>query len=284
MLKKLSYFAATVSNLERSVAFYRDQLGMRVQRTFALSGPGLEQVAALPGARAKVAEMQNFDGHLFRLIEYLSPKGKQTFETKFDDIGHTHRTVMMPNIIEQYERLKSRGVRFVAPPVEPMPDTFPELKFAYMMDPDGMIVELLQYSVFHSARTVSDRESAREFYIDKLGFFTWINREARGKAIEQGTQVPGAHLLITHAAVGNDSMELVYFVGSKGREKPLKVNDVGCCYPAYQVDDIRRYHADLKRSNVEFLSEPAHIKEDPEFLSMLAVDPDKYLIEFRQPV
>jgi len=74
-----------------------------------------------------------------------------------------------------------------------------------------------------------------------------------------------------------------------GREKlenkQTVINDVGCCYPAYEMDDVMQDYAKFRAKGVPFVSSPQKLTEDKtNFYSAFVTDPDGYFMELRQPV
>ena len=64
-------------NLERSVEFYRDVLGFKVERILEPSPElPLGDVVGMPGCRARIAHLQSAKCML-ELFEYQEPRGKK---------------------------------------------------------------------------------------------------------------------------------------------------------------------------------------------------------------
>ena len=78
MITGVNHTSFTVSDVERSIAFYRDLLGMELLSLAERDPIFSERVTAIPGAHLKVAYLKAPDGHRLELIEYLSPKGKSS--------------------------------------------------------------------------------------------------------------------------------------------------------------------------------------------------------------
>src|SRR5213592_163933 len=65
----------TVSNLERSLAFWRDVLGFELSHTAHQTGEMAEQITGVKGAELKLAVVKAPGGHKIELLEYLAPAG-----------------------------------------------------------------------------------------------------------------------------------------------------------------------------------------------------------------
>src|SRR3954452_25450968 len=80
----------TVSNLERSLAFWRDVLGFEFSHRAHQSGQFPTEITGVAGAELSLAVVKA-PGHKIELIEYNSPADrKSTNELRLCDVGHVH--------------------------------------------------------------------------------------------------------------------------------------------------------------------------------------------------
>lgn len=133
-----SHIGITVSNLERSLAFYRDILGFILEREVERSGEYIEKMVGMPGAHLRTATLSG-GGYRIELVEYLSPRG-EPIKGRLCDPAMIHLAFSTSNIHEIYEYLTSNGVQFTAPPQQGPSGGYA----AYFLDPDGITLELLQ--------------------------------------------------------------------------------------------------------------------------------------------
>jgi catechol 2,3-dioxygenase-like lactoylglutathione lyase family enzyme len=130
--------------MERSLRFYRDQLGLEVVVDTEMQGEMLDREVALEGSHIRVIELKVGEANAFlELLQYYSPPGKP-FPDDFRccDVGAPHIAFIVPDIEEAYKRLSSEGVRFTSPPQDVDSGAFTGSKTVYCYDPDGMIAEL----------------------------------------------------------------------------------------------------------------------------------------------
>jgi len=132
----------SVTDLERSISFYRDLLGLRlVWRLDHRKSDLLAQVLGLSHVDVSYAMLEGWGGRL-ELFQYHSPQGRPNPPDRpVCDIGITHVSFKVEGIEEIYERLVRFGVRFHSPPKEIREG----VKVTYMRDPDGIVVELVEY-------------------------------------------------------------------------------------------------------------------------------------------
>jgi len=131
----------TVSDRERSVAFYTDVIGFTVDRIYELEGEAIEQIVAMPGARLKMAHL-TLDGFRLELIEYLAPKGEQP-ALPTCNVGVAHIAFNTDDVQATYEALKAKGVTFKGEPMRAAPD---RPLACYFLDPDCITLELNEMS------------------------------------------------------------------------------------------------------------------------------------------
>lgn len=143
MIKSFHHTALSVSDLDRSIRFYCDLLGMRLDwRIDDRKGEALEKVVGLKNVNVSYAMLSGWGGRL-ELFQYHTPVGQPYPPDKpVSDKGITHFAFQVEEIEALYEKLLGRGVRFNTPP-----QVIREgVKATYLHDPDGIILELIQYS------------------------------------------------------------------------------------------------------------------------------------------
>ena len=67
----------TVSNLERSLAFWRDVLGFEFSHTAHQKGELAQEITGVEGAEIKLAVLRAPGGHKIELLEYLAPADRK---------------------------------------------------------------------------------------------------------------------------------------------------------------------------------------------------------------
>lgn len=137
----LNHVGISVANVERSIAFYRDMLGMELLTpVFAFGGPSFERVLGLENVRGKMGVVRNGSVQL-ELFEFSHPDpAPQDPDYSVGDRGISHFGIEVRDIDGLYARLAAAGVRFHCPVT-----TFPGgVKATYGRDPDGNVFELLE--------------------------------------------------------------------------------------------------------------------------------------------
>jgi len=141
MIERLEHAALSVTDLDRSIAFYRDILGFELIRIIEPRDDAmLGTIAALPGARARIAHLQ-LGGNMLELFEYARPRGGALpSDRPQSDIGWIHVGLRSDDVPADCRRLREKGVAFLSDPVEFRPGVW----VVYFRGPDGEVCELRQ--------------------------------------------------------------------------------------------------------------------------------------------
>jgi catechol 2,3-dioxygenase-like lactoylglutathione lyase family enzyme len=135
----------SVADMDRSLAFYRDLLGLEVLLDTEMAGEMLEREVALEGARLRLVELGTGGETMLELLQYHEPQPRQDVdELRPCDAGAHHVALAVEDIQADYDRLSGAGVEFTCPPQEVDAGYFAGHRTVYCYDPDHMIVELWQ--------------------------------------------------------------------------------------------------------------------------------------------
>lgn len=141
MITGMEHFAVSVSDLERSIAFYRDRFGFKVLRTLECPPESkLGEVVGLPGCAARIAHLQ-LGTLMLELFEYQTPRGRRMETSRNQaDHGWSHLGFTSSDVRKDFADLSRRGVKCIGEPVEFRPGVW----IVYLYGPDGEVFELRQ--------------------------------------------------------------------------------------------------------------------------------------------
>jgi catechol 2,3-dioxygenase-like lactoylglutathione lyase family enzyme len=144
-VSRLHHTCYTVSDLDRSVAFYRDLLVCEVLATQEKEGGYLAAIVGDPEAHVRMAHLRvPGSEHVIELFEYLAPDGGRV-EPEPWDTGASHICFIVSDLPAVYDALREQGVTsFVSEPVEVDTGVNKGGSALYLRDPDGVIIELFQ--------------------------------------------------------------------------------------------------------------------------------------------
>jgi catechol 2,3-dioxygenase-like lactoylglutathione lyase family enzyme len=141
-----NHVGLTVSNLERSIAFYRDLLGFNVAyERGEVTAEYMPRLVGIPGARLKIAGL-DIPGLHVDLVEYIEPKGAAR-PGPTSDLGNVHVGFTVDDLREAYRQLSAAGVQFKSEPVSPTVGPNKGGWAIYFVDPDGITLEMIQRPV-----------------------------------------------------------------------------------------------------------------------------------------
>jgi catechol 2,3-dioxygenase-like lactoylglutathione lyase family enzyme len=134
-IKGVNHVGLSVSDLERSIDFYRE-LGFELDSRAEAFGPDEAEGTGVPDAHLHIAYMTQ-PGMRLELIQYTHIQSGTP--PRNDDVGSAHFCFEVSDITAAYEQMKHKGVSFVSPP-----HRYEGIKWVYFTDPDGITMELLE--------------------------------------------------------------------------------------------------------------------------------------------
>lgn len=144
-LKKVHHHGFTVSDLDASLRFYRDALGLEVVRISERSNlPSYDHILGFRDVKLKVALLSHpTNEFLLELFEYINPKSeKRKLSNHF--VGSSHVAFEVGNIDATYDALVKAGYGAINPPIDVVRDGRKVARAMYAQDPDGISVEMFQ--------------------------------------------------------------------------------------------------------------------------------------------
>lgn len=135
----------TVSDLDRSLYFYVDLLGLELLHLRPrITSNYFRGVIGFPAAVVKGAFLRiPGSAHRLELFEYLEPRGTPA-DVRTNNPGSAHLALLVEDLQEAYEELVAQRVRFRSPVI--YLDEGPNAGgyAVYILDPDDITIELFQ--------------------------------------------------------------------------------------------------------------------------------------------
>ncbi len=236
----------TVSDMDRSIAFYRDVLTFTPLSDVEVDGPEYDQFWGMFGVRARVVKLQLGEQQLV-LTEFLSPPDLRPIPmpSYSHDLWFQHCAIVVRDMAAAWAQLRKHHARQVSP----RPQTIPRsnvaaagIKAMKFRDPDGHNLELLWFpdgkghprwqrsgtdlfmGIDHTAMTVRSTENSTKFYRDLLGMTVSGGTLNMGATQQYLDSLPGARTRVTGLApkLNPPSLEfLEYELPTAGRPFPI---------------------------------------------------------------
>jgi lactoylglutathione lyase len=144
VIKSTEHFSFTVSNLNDSLHFFCDLLGLKNTPVVELEDEDLQKIVGISGARLRLSLVQVPDNKNIELIEYVKPKGKK-LDLKVCNAGVAHLAFVVDDIQKMYDDLSKKGIKFHHRPVwVPGNDGKGKWAVCYLKGPDDITVELIE--------------------------------------------------------------------------------------------------------------------------------------------
>ena len=140
-VQAIRHTGIVVSDMARSLAFYRDLLGLKVWADFKEDGELMDALTDVEGVHLWMVKLKAADGGSIELLQFLShpadvPPARPTY-----DLGCNHVALQVDDLDALHEKLRQHGIRFHCPPTV---STDGSAKVTYCRDPEGVSVELVE--------------------------------------------------------------------------------------------------------------------------------------------
>jgi len=158
----MHHIGLTVSDIERSIAFYRDTLGLElVGRRPSVTAGYVSQQTGYDGVELNVASFRvNADSRQsIEMVQYMNHTG-EVGDPATNRAGNSHLCLLVDDLRASVQDLKSRGVQFKSDPVLITAGPNQGGLVIYLLDPDGYTLELFQPPI--PAESTGDRQAAEK--------------------------------------------------------------------------------------------------------------------------
>jgi catechol 2,3-dioxygenase-like lactoylglutathione lyase family enzyme len=138
----VAHTGLTVSDLEASLAFWRDALATREAMRQEKQGGYLEAVVGEPGAHVRMVHLEfPGGGARIELFQYVQPRGGHV-SSRPADVGFAHVCIACTDVDELLARLVAAGGTPLGEPADIDTGANRGGRCVYVRDRDGHVVEL----------------------------------------------------------------------------------------------------------------------------------------------
>jgi glyoxylase I family protein len=140
-VRAVTHVGVCVSDVERSVRFYRDALGFEIERDLRVEGEPSDTLLGLSGVRLHAVYLVR-DGLRLELLHYDSPRSPALPPPRaMNDLGFTHLSLQVADVDRAAVELREAGAEIV----ETTRIRVAGVEVAvFVRDPDGLPIELVR--------------------------------------------------------------------------------------------------------------------------------------------
>ncbi len=143
MILETRHVGINVANMDESVHFWRDVMGLQVVVDMWEEGDYIDTLQNLPDVRVHIIKLRAPDGSVIELLEDVAhptpPPDPQ--HNRLCDRGIRHIAFTVADVEESYQILRRHGCEVLSKPIT-SPDGYAKLFFA--RDPEGNLVEIVE--------------------------------------------------------------------------------------------------------------------------------------------
>lgn len=149
-MKALHHVGITVNDLDASIRFYHDVLGLAFVNEPSpwFEGEELSRGVGVPGAGLRQVSLLAGDTTL-ELLEYKSPPSETTRPLRSNSQGASHVAFLVDDIELAKAELEAKGIEFYGPVNVVDEGVLAGWRWVYFEDPDGYPLELVEVAYYH---------------------------------------------------------------------------------------------------------------------------------------
>jgi len=151
-MKAMHHVGITVKDLDASIRFYHDVLGLPFSNEPSpwFEGDGLGKAVGVPGGALRQVSLQLGDT-MFELLEYKSPPSQTAGPLMSNSLGASHVAFLVEDIAAKKAELEAKGIRFYSDVNLVDEGVLAGWRWVYFEDPDGYPLELVEVAYYNDS-------------------------------------------------------------------------------------------------------------------------------------
>ncbi len=161
-MKALHHVGITVKDLDASIRFYHDVLGLPFSNEPSpwFDGEDLGKAVGVPGGALRQVSLLLGDT-MFELLEYKSPPSQTTGPLSSQSLGASHVAFHVDDIEAKKAELEAKGIEFYSEVNTVDEGVLAGWRWVYFEDPDGYPLELVEVAYYNA----DDRKAGIAAYL-----------------------------------------------------------------------------------------------------------------------
>jgi len=140
-LLRLTHVGICVSDMDRSLRFYRDVLGFRLEHDLRVEGEPADTLLRLRDVKLDAVYLER-DGVRIELLRFASPPAPAPRARAMHEHGLTHLSFRVADLDATLGALRGAGERVLEETIIRIPPV--QAAACFVVDPDGQLIELVQ--------------------------------------------------------------------------------------------------------------------------------------------
>ena len=150
-LNSVHHTAIIVKNLDRSIYFYHDLLGLEFSNEPSpwFEGPELSKGVNVPNAKLRQVSLWVGKNSTLELIEYANRPADNDTPIQQNYLGAMHMAFQVPDVEKACAELTAKGIKFYSTPNVVDEGVLSGWRWVYFEDPDGIPLELVEVAYYN---------------------------------------------------------------------------------------------------------------------------------------
>ena len=129
-----------VKNMEESLNFYKNILGLEVVQNYSDDSEYINTVLGLSTAEINMIKLVTKDGLIIELLKYIKHPTDYS-NTPFYNVGNCHIAFTVNDADRMFEKLQNEGIEVISKPILSSEKI---AKVFFCVDPNGVRIELVE--------------------------------------------------------------------------------------------------------------------------------------------
>ena len=149
-MKGLHHVGITVRDLDASIRFYHDVLGLEFSNEPSpwFEGEELGRAVGIPGSAGLRQVSLLLGDTTLELLEYNHPPSETTAPLDSNNLGASHIAFLVSDIQAKKAELETKGIEFYSPVNVVDEGVLAGWRWVYFSDPDGYSLELVEVAYY----------------------------------------------------------------------------------------------------------------------------------------